>query len=771
MAVDAARRVSTVSLELGGRTLSLETGLLAELAHGAVVIRYGETLILATVVGEKEARESMDFFPLTVDYEEKMYAAGKIPGGFPKREGRPTEAAILAARLTDRPIRPLFPKGYRAEVQVINTVMSADQENDPDILSIIGASAALTLSPIPFEGPVGAVRVGLIEGDIVINPLMSIQGESDLDMVVAGTDDAIMMVEGEAGGISEETLLEAIVRAHEEIKRITTIQRELQAQAGKEKWEFQTPARDEALHDALRSIVGERLREAVNNPDKVLRLEGTDELKQDVVLRLAASQGGDEPRFSSKAVGDAFEALLKEEVRGSILRDGTRPDGRRPDEIRPIWSQVGYLPRTHGSGIFTRGQTQVVTTVTLGSTAEEQRLDSIGLATSKRYIHHYNFPPFSVGEVRRLRGASRRDIGHGALAERALLAVIPNVDEFPYTLRLVSEVVSSNGSTSMASVCGSTLALMDAGVPIAAPVAGVAMGLVTDSESDRFTVLTDIQGIEDALGDMDFKVAGTADGVTAIQMDIKVKGITPEIMRQALQQAHVGRQFILGKMLETIAQPREHLSQFAPRVLRIKINPEKIGAVIGPGGKMIRSIQEETNTKIDIEDDGSVSISSTDPKGADEAVRRIQQLTQEIRIERGDIYSGKIVSIMPYGAFVELVPGKDGLAHISELSDDPSVRLNRVEDLFNVGDEITVMVTDVAPNGKVSLSRRAALTGELPEQRPERGPRRDGDRGPRRDDRPRGGDRGRGGFGDRPHDGFGSRPGDSRPRPPREPQA
>lgn len=756
MAVETARGVSTVSLELAGRTLSLETGLLAEQAHGAVVVRYGDTMILATVVGEREPREHLDFFPLTVDYEEKMYAAGKIPGGFIKREGRPTEAAILASRLTDRPIRPLFPKGYRCEVQVINTVMSADQENDPDILSIIGASAALTLSPVPFEGPVGAVRVGLIDGEIVINPSTSALDESKLDMVVAGTDDAIMMVEGEAGVIPEATLADAIVRAHEEIKRITAMQRELREQAGKEKWEYQPPARDEALYDALRAFAGEQIREAVNNPDKVLRLEGTDEMRRAAVEQLGAAQDGGEPQFAAKAVGDAFEALLKEEVRGSILRDGTRPDGRRPDEIRPIWSQVGYLPRTHGSGIFTRGQTQVVTTVTLGSTAEEQRLDSIGPEASKRYIHHYNFPPFSVGEVRRLRGPSRRDIGHGALAERALLAVIPSEDEFPYTMRLVSEVVSSNGSTSMASVCGSTLALMDAGVPIADPVAGVAMGLVTDPDSDRFTVLTDIQGIEDALGDMDFKVAGTANGVTAIQMDIKVKGITPEIMRQALVQAHAGRQFILGRMLETISSPRDHLSQYAPRVMRIKINPEKIGAVIGPGGKMIRSIQEETGTKIDIEDDGSVSISSTDPKGADEAVRRIQQLTQEIKIERGDLYTGKIVSIMPYGAFVELVPGKDGLVHISELSEDPAIRLNRVEDLFKVGDEITVMVTDVAPNGKVSLSRRAALTGELPEQRPERGPRRDGDRGPRRDDRGRGG---------RPGGGPMGRPGDSRRQP------
>jgi polyribonucleotide nucleotidyltransferase len=766
MAVDIAERVHTVAQEIEGRTLSLETGRIAEQAMGAVVVRYGDTMVLATVVGEKEPKEGLDFFPLTVDYEEKMYAAGKIPGGFIKREGRPTEAAILAARLTDRPLRPLFPKGYRAEVQIINTVLSADQENDPSILSIIGASAALMLSPIPWDGPVGAARIGMVDGKVVINPSLSSIEDSELDMVVAGTDDAIMMVEGEAGEISEEQLLDAISRAHEEIKKITALQQELRQQAGAEKWSFEPPKRDEALVEAVRSYLGDRLREETTNPDKIARMEGTSELKQDVLNHFAEAPEGEQPKYSAKDVSETFDALLKNEVRSGILSNGTRPDGRTPDQIRPIWSEVGYLPRTHGSAIFTRGQTQVLTTVTLGSTAEEQRLDSISPDESKRYIHHYNFPPFSVGEVRRLRGPSRRDIGHGALAERALLAVIPNEAEFPYTMRVVSEVVSSNGSSSMASVCGSTMALMDAGVPIKKPVAGVAMGLVSDPNSDKFTILTDIQGIEDALGDMDFKVAGTADGVTAIQMDIKVKGITPEIMRQALQQAHAGRIFILGKMAETIAQPREHLSRYAPRVERIKINPEKIGLIIGPGGKNIRAMQEETGTKIDIDDDGTVSISSADPKGAQAAIERIQGLTHEVKVERGDIYTGKIVSIMPYGAFVEILPGKDGLAHISELSEDPAVRLNKVDDLFNVGDEITVMVTDVAPNGKVSLSRRAALTGELPEPKPERGPRpggggRGGDRGPRHGDGHHGGDRGHRGDGG----GFNSRPGDSRQRP------
>jgi polyribonucleotide nucleotidyltransferase len=466
---------------------------------------------------------------------------------------------------------------------------------------------------------------------------------------------------------------------------------------------------------------------------------------------------------------------LKKEVRSNILENGMRPDGRRPDEIRPIWIEMGYLPRTHGSAIFTRGQTQVLTVATLGSTAEEQRLDSIGPETTKRYIHHYNFPPFSVGEVRRLRGPGRRDIGHGALAERALLPVVPDADEFPYTMRLVSEVVSSNGSTSMASVCGSTLALMDAGVPISAPVAGIAMGLIT-GDGGSYRILSDIQGMEDALGDMDFKVAGTAEGVTAIQMDIKVKGITPAIMREALAQAREGRIFILGEMQKAIAVPREELSPFAPRVIRLKINPEKIGAVIGPGGKMIRSIQEDTGTRIDIQDDGTVSVSSTEASGTEAAIQRIMGLTQELRIERGDLYTGKVVSIMPYGAFVEILPGKDGLVHISELSKDPSIRVARVEDVVNIGDEITVMVTEVAPNGKVSLSRRAALTGELPEQKPERPPRREGDRGDRGDRGPRRDDRGPAPRGPRPEGGprnqdqprevgFSNRPGDSRRRP------
>ena len=731
-------RIKSVSTEINGRTLTLETGRLAGLAMGAVTVRYGDSMVLTTVVGEKEAREDMGFFPLTVDYEERMFAAGKIPGGFPKREGRPTENAVLAARLTDRPIRPLFPKGYKAEVQVMTTVLSADQQNDPDILSVIGASAALMLSPIPFEGPVGAIRMGIDGDDLIVCPTFDQVEAGGLDMVVAGTDDAIMMVEGEARQLSEEKMLAAIELAHENIRKVVELQRELQALAGAEKWQFVPPVGNAQLKADLQNLVGERLRKAVRNPDKVVRLEATDEVQAYALAHLAEAENAP---YSVGEVKGAYESLLKEEVRRGILEEGIRPDGRASTEIRPIWIEIGYLPRAHGSAIFTRGQTQVLTVLTLGAPSEEQRLDSISPETGKRYIHHYNFPPYSVGEVRRLRGTSRRDIGHGALAERALINVIPDAAAFPYTLRLVSEVVASNGSTSMASVCGSTLALMDAGVQIEAPVAGIAMGLITDPETGAYTVLSDIQGMEDALGDMDFKVAGTEHGVTAIQMDIKVKGITPEIMRQALAQANEGRQHILGKMIEAIAAPREALSQWAPQVHSIKIDSGKIGAVIGPGGKMIRSIQEEHGVKIDIQDDGTVSIAGANPEGVEAAKAKIRGLTDEIKIERGEIYTGKVVSIMPFGAFIEVMPGKDGLVHISELSEDPAVRVERVEDVANLGDELTVMVIDVAPSGKIGLSRRAALTGVLPEPKParpprdDRGPRRprpDDDRGPRR---------------------------------------
>ncbi len=719
--------VHTVSAEIGGRTLTLETGKLAQQAQGSCTVRYGDTIVLATAIGEREAREGLDFFPLTIEYEERMYAAGKIPGGFIKREGRPTEAATLAARLTDRPLRPLFPKGYRSEVQVIITVLSADQENDPDILGIIGASTALMLSGVPFDGPVAATRVGYVDSTLVVNPTNVQRAEGRMDIVVAGTKSAVMMVEGTIGILPEETVLQAVELAHSAFQPVLDLQMQLVGMAGKPRWEFTRPDKGGAAAAAVHGFIGDRMQTAIYQGDKTKRQDALHALRQEVRDHFAAQEAGAE--VSVGAALSAFEDLESEVVRSAILKDGERPDGRALTEIRPIWCEVGVLPRAHGSAIFTRGQTQILNVLTLGSTSEDQMIDSIGVETSKRYIHHYNFPPYSTGEVKRMRGPGRREIGHGALAERALLAVLPSKEAWPYTMRLVSEALSSNGSTSMGSVCGSTLSLMDAGVPIAAPVAGVAMGLIT-GENGAYQILTDIQGIEDHLGDMDFKVAGTAEGVTAIQMDIKVQGITFDIMRKALAQAHEGRMFILGKMLETLPTPRGTMSPYAPSVISIKIDPSKIGMVIGPGGKNIRALTEQTSTKIDIEDDGSVFISSVDQEGAQRAREAIERMTAEAKI--GEIYLGKVVRIMPFGAFVELFPGRDGLVHISELE---THRVERVEDIVNLGDEINVMVTDIDPQGKISLSRKAVLTGEMPAPkaaRMDRGPRSGGfDRGPR----------------------------------------
>ena len=716
-----------------------ETGRLAGLADGAVTVRYGDSLVLSTAEGEAEPREGMDFFPLTVDYEERMFAAGKIPGGFIKREGRPSEHAVLTARLTDRPLRPLFPAGYRNEVQVMTTVLSTDQQNDPDILSINGASAALTISQVPFQGPVGGVRIGYVDGELVVNPTQAELENSMMDVVVAGTSDAIMMVEGECKEVPEDILVDGIALAHEQIKLIVEAQVRLQQRVNKPKREVKVAPKDETFTQAMADYLGGRLNDAVFNADKEARIEATAALKSDAVAHFVAQaeQAGEDLIAAEKKAKATFESLVKAAVRSAIIERGDRPDGRAPDEIRPIWSEVGYLPRAHGSAIFTRGQTQVLTVATLGSTKEDQMLDGLGLETSKRYMHHYNFPPYSVGEVRRLRGPSRRDIGHGALAERALLAVLPDQSEFPYVLRLVSEIMSSNGSSSMASVCGSTMALMDAGVPIKAPVAGVAMGLVTD-ESGRYRVLTDIQGLEDALGDMDFKVAGTRTGVTAIQMDIKVRGITTQIMREALSQALTGRLFILDKMAETINAPRGSQSIFAPSIVTVKIQPDQIGAVIGPGGKVIRSIQEATGTKIDIEDDGTVYISGVGQEATDAAANQIRRITYTPSV--GDRLTGPVKTIIAVGAFVEIAPGKDAFVHISQLGTE---RIEKVEDAVQVGDEIEVVVTAVRNDGKIDASRRAAITGEMPAPRQPReggfgGPRRDGDRGPRRD----GGDRG-----------------------------
>ncbi|MEM8530742.1 MAG: polyribonucleotide nucleotidyltransferase [Chloroflexota bacterium] len=751
------RQVHSVSAEIAGRTMTIETGRYAEQADGAVTVRYGDTVLLATVVGAKEAREGIDFFPLTVDYEEKMYAAGKIPGSFFKREGKPTETAILTSRLTDRPLRPLFPKGYYNEVQVIVTTLSIDLVNDPGPMAIIGASAALAISDIPFAGPVGAVSVGYLDDKLVVNPFMADMIDSRLDLVVAGTKEAVLMVEAGAHELPDDEMLDAVIEGHTICKQLCELQEQLVELAGKPKREFIPPVADTSLEDAVQSYMGGRLKEAINHPDKVARDEATLSLKEDVLAHFTADEPEEEIPERTEAVDKVFEAILKEEVRSAILARDLRVDGRGLNEVRPISVEVGLVPRVHGSGLFTRGQTQVLTITTLGSPGEGQRLDDLGVETSKRYIHHYNFPPFSTGEARALRGPKRRDIGHGALAERSLVAVIPDSDEFPYTMRLVSEVLSSNGSSSMASVCGSSLSLMHAGVPIKRPVAGVAMGLIT-GENDQWKVLTDIQGVEDALGDMDFKVAGTSEGVTGLQMDIKTTGITYDIMRVAFQQAREGRMFILEKMNEVISEASEELSPYAPRIITLRIDPEKIGALIGPGGKTIRGIIEQTGAAIDVEDDGRVFVATADGDSAQKAVEIIESLTREIKV--GDVFLGKVVRIMPFGAFVNLVPGRDGMVHVSELD---TQRVENVEDVVRMGDEINVMVIDIeSGSGKVSLSRRAVLTGESPEERRSSGG--GGGRGPRDGN----GRNGNGGRGPRDGGGGGSRPRDrddrSRPR-------
>ncbi|MBS1965000.1 MAG: polyribonucleotide nucleotidyltransferase [Chloroflexi bacterium SZAS-1] len=733
------RQIHSVSAEIAGRTLTIETGRLAEQADGAVTVRYGDTVLLATVVGAKEAREGVDFFPLTVDYEERMYSAGKIPGSFFKREGRPTTTAILTARLTDRPLRPLFPKSYRNEVQVIITTFAIDMINDPGPLAIIGASAALAISDIPFAGPVGAALVGHLDGSLVVNPEMPDMPNSRLDLVVAGTKDAVLMVEAGAHELTEDEMLDAVMQGHAVCKQVCELQEQLVALAGRPKREYVAPAADTSLEEAVGGYMGARLKEALNNSDKTARQEATDALRADVLAHFTADEPEEELPMRTKAVEKVFDALLKEEVRSAILERGQRVDGRNTTEIRPIAIDTGVVPRVHGTGLFTRGQTQVLTITTLGSPGDEQRLDDLGIETTKRYIHHYNFPPYSTGEAKRIGSPRRRDIGHGALAERSLLAVLPSKDEFPYTMRLVSEVLSSNGSSSMASVCGSSLSLMDAGVPIKRHVAGVAMGLIT-GPNGQWKVLTDIQGLEDALGDMDFKVAGTTEGVTGLQMDIKTTGITYDIMRQAFAQARDGRLFILDKMDTAISTPREDLSEYAPRIITLQINPEKIGALIGPGGKTIRSITESTGAQIDVEDDGRVFVSTADGEASKKAVAMIEALTREIKV--GDVFLGKVVRIMPFGAFVNLLPGKDGMVHVSELDIG---RVENVEDVVSMGDEINVMVIGVdAGTGKVSLSRRAVLTGESPEdRRAAGGAPRSGNGGGGRG--PGGGDRGRGG--------------------------
>lgn len=691
-----------VEMLLGGRKLVLETGRLAKQANAAVMVRYGETAVLCTVTASKEPKD-LDFFPLTVNYEERLYAVGKIPGGFIKREGRPSEKAILSSRLTDRPIRPLFPEGFRNDVQVLNLVMSVDQDCEPEIAAMIGTSAALSISDVPFNGPIGGVAVGRINGEFVINPDIAQQEASDIYLVVAGTKDAIMMVEAEANEVPEEVMLEAIMFGHEEIRKIVETIEELVKVAGKEKMEVKLHAVNAEVNEAVRAYAANRLVEAVKIGEKHARQEAIDAVNNETV-EYFTEKYIETPELL-KDVKEVLHDIVKEEVRRLITHDKVRPDGRKLDEIRPIECDTNLLPRTHGSGLFTRGQTQALSVCTLGALGDVQILDGIDLEETKRFMHHYNFPPFSVGEARPLRAPGRREIGHGALGERALSKVIPSETEFPYTIRLVSEVIESNGSTSQASICASTLAMMDAGVPIKAPVAGVAMGLIKDGE--HVSILTDIQGMEDHLGDMDFKVAGTSAGVTAIQMDIKIDGIDRNILHEALEQAKAGRMHILGKMMEVISEPRKNLSPYAPKITIMQINPDKIRDVIGAGGKIINKIIEETGVKIDIEQDGRVFIASSNEEMNEKARSIIEGIVREVVI--GEIYVGTVKRIEKFGAFVEILPGKDGLVHISQLSTE---RVGKVEDVVAIGDTVTVKVTEIDQQGRVNLSRKAVLTAE-----------------------------------------------------------
>ncbi|MEB3102616.1 polyribonucleotide nucleotidyltransferase [Ferviditalea candida] len=691
-----------VEMELGGRPLILETGKLAKQANAAVTVRYGETVVLCTVTASSEPKD-LDFFPLTVNYEERLYAVGKIPGGFIKREGRPSQKAILASRLTDRPIRPLFPDGFRNDVQIVSIVMSVDQDCSPEISAMIGTSAALSISDIPFNGPIGGVVVGRINGDFVINPTVEQSKESDIYLVVAGTKDAIMMVEAEANEVPEEVMLEAIMFGHNTIKSIVAVQEKLVEIAGKPKMEVKLKELDKEVERQVNDYAEARMVEAIRIPEKHARQAAIDAIHAEAMEHFTQVYA-EKPELLGE-VNEALHKIVKTEVRRLITHDKIRPDGRALTEIRPIECEIGLLPRTHGSGLFTRGQTQALSVCTLGALGDVQILDGLDLEESKRFMHHYNFPPFSVGEARPLRAPGRREIGHGALGERALEKVLPPESEFPYTIRLVSEVLESNGSTSQASICASTMAMMDAGVPIKAPVAGVAMGLIKDGE--HVSILTDIQGMEDHLGDMDFKVAGTAQGVTAIQMDIKIDGIDRKILASALEQAREGRLFILNKMLGTIGEPKKDLSPYAPKIITMQIHPDKIREVIGPGGKIINKIIEETGVKIDIEQDGRVYITSPDVAMNEKARKSIENIVREVVV--GETYLGTVKRIEKFGAFVEILPGKEGLVHISQLSTE---RVAKVEDVVSLGDSITVKVTEIDSQGRVNLSRKAVLASQ-----------------------------------------------------------
>ncbi|MFM9413177.1 polyribonucleotide nucleotidyltransferase [Peptococcus simiae] len=690
------------SMQLAGRTLSLETGHLAKQASGSVLVRYGDTVVLVTATGSQEPREGIDFFPLTVDFEEKMYAAGKVPGSFLRREGRASEQATLSARLIDRPIRPLFPKGYRNDVQIVATVLCVDPDNPPDMAAMIGASCALHLSHIPFLGPIAGVHVGYVDGEMMINPNHAEREASLLDLAVAGTHDAIMMVEAGAQEVSEEVILEGILEGHKAIQALTDLIEDMRQEAlekgiAKEKIAFDPPAIDPDIQAAVKEAAWDDLTAALKIVNKKDRDQAIAAAKDKALTLLI-----DRFEEGEGEIKQALDDLTKAIVRRLITHDKIRPDGRALDEVRPLTCEVDLLPRTHGSAVFTRGQTQILSVVTLGSTRDNQPLDGLDDESSRRYLHHYNFPPYSVGETRPIRGPGRREIGHGVLARRALEPVIPDIEDFPYMIRVVSEAIESNGSTSMASVCGSTLSLMAAGVPIKKPVSGVAMGLIR--EEDQFSVLTDLQGLEDALGDMDFKVAGTSDGVTAIQMDIKINGINKAILEQALKQAKEGRLFILDTMLKCIDAPRTELSPFAPRIESFKIDVDKIKDVIGSGGKTIKKIIELTGVQIDVEEDGTVSVLSNDAQAADQAVKMIQDIVKDPEV--GEIYTGKVVRIMDFGAFVNILPGKDGLVHISQLD---KKRVNKVEDVVKVGDEVTVKVIEIDRMGRINLSRKALL--------------------------------------------------------------
>ncbi len=685
------------SMQLGGRTLTIEAGKIAKQANGSVLVRYGDTAVVVAVTGTKVPREGVDFFPLTVDFEEKMYAVGKIPGGFIKREGRPSEAAILTSRLIDRPIRPMFPDGYHNDVQIVATAVSVDQDNPPDMAAMIGASCALSISDIPFDGPIAGVRIGLINGEFIVNPNVEQTKTSELSLGVAGTKDAILMVEAGAKEVSEEVMLDAIWFAHDVIKDIVAFQEKIQAEIGKEKMEVPVYVPPAEIVEDIKAYGAEKLKAALMDADKLHREEMVSQVKKEI-----AEVFNEKYPDNGKDVAYVTQKLIKTVVRRTISVDKIRPDGRQLDEVRPVTCEVGLLARPHGSSLFTRGQTQILNVLALAPLREVQIIDGLGVEDTKRYIHHYNFPPYSVGETKPLRSPGRREIGHGALAERALLPVIPSEEEFPYAIRLVSEVLESNGSSSMGSVCGSTLSLMDAGVPIKAPVSGVAMGLVKDG--DYFTILTDIQGLEDALGDMDFKVAGTEKGITAIQMDIKIDGINKEIFQQALAQAKKGRAFILGKMLEAISEPRKELSPYAPKITTININPDKIRDIIGPGGKMIKKIVEETGAKIDVDDSGKVFVAAVNSESAQKAIDIIEGIVAVAEV--GKVYTGKVTRLMNFGAFVEILPGKEGLVHISQLSTE---RVEKVEDVVSVGDEIAVKVVEIDQKGRINLSRKAVL--------------------------------------------------------------